>query len=122
VQVAVLIDGYRTVLAYIDLAYGLVLQVDADASTLGLYVHEGDVMLVEHGVMHTAYLYTQNTVAQICHHRKVLLYTRLDGAGYQLFHLLSATEYGYLVIDYFLYYIATMGALIKFGCHNLLSF
>lgn len=118
VQVAILIHGYDLLIAYADLGFGLILQVDADATALGLDVDKYDVVLRKHRVGYAADLDFNLSIAQILDYGHVLFAAGIYRVGDEFFHLL-ATAYNldariYDLLDY----IATMTAFVKFCCHK----
>jgi hypothetical protein len=97
-------------------------KVDADTAILVLHIDEGDVMVLGHGVRHSAHLYLDTTIVQASYHGEMLLYAGVNGVHDQLLHLLATTNDGNLRVYHLLDYITTMLTFEKFYCHNILSF
>lgn len=117
-QVAILIHGYDLLITYADLRFGLVFQVDADATTLGLDVDKYDVVFRKHRVGYAADLDFNLPIAQILDYGHVLFAAGIYRVGDELFHLLAtANNLDARIYDLF-DYIATMTALVKFCCHK----
>ena len=120
-QVAILVHGNGFVGAGAEYGFGLAIvsEVDAHTAVLSLYIDEGDMVLLGHGMGHGTYLYLNVTIVYASHYGEVLLYTSIHGVYGEFLHLFAATYYGNFRVYYLLDYITTMFALEKFYCHNI---
>ena len=121
VQIAILIHSNGFVCAGAEYSFGLAIvsEVDAHTAVFCLYIDEGNVVILGHGMGHCAYLYLDVTIVYASHYGEVLLYTRINGVYSELLHLFAAAYDGNFRVYYLLDYITTMFALEKFYCHNI---
>lgn len=121
-QVAILVDRNRLIGADADDSLGLVGQIYADTTLLGLDIDEADVVLGGHRMRYAAHLNLDMTIIHASYHRNMLLVACIDGIWHKFLHLLATANHRDLRVHHFLNYIATMRAKIKFHSHTITKF
>ena len=117
-QVTILIHGRGLLSTSAYHRLGLILELTAYASALGLDVDEDYVVLGRHWVWLTTHLYLDSAIAQVGHHGNVLLAACIHRVGDEFLHLLTAANHVYTRVHDLLDHIAAVAALVKFCCHK----